>query len=99
LLGREEAGVASKQESLVLRILTPVMKMYTAKCSMSISSEGLECFGGQGYIEDTGLPQILRDSQVLPIWEGTSNIMSLDVLRSILKTNGAVLAALYQDVV
>ena len=40
------------------------MKMFTAKCCMSVVSEGLECFGGQGYIEDTGLPSILRDSQV-----------------------------------
>ena len=38
--------------------------MYTAKMCMSVVSEGLECFGGQGYIEDTGLPTLLRDSQV-----------------------------------
>ena len=36
---------------------------------MSNTSEGLECFGGQGYIEDTGIPRFLRDAQVLPIWE------------------------------
>ncbi|HET7921194.1 MAG TPA: acyl-CoA dehydrogenase family protein, partial [Gammaproteobacteria bacterium] len=40
-----------------------------------------ECFGGQGYIEDTGLPALLRDCQVLSIWEGTTNVLSLDVLR------------------
>ena len=45
-------------------------------------------FGGQGYIEDTGLPSLLRDSQVLSIWEGTTNILSLDVLRSIQKSKG-----------
>ena len=61
---------------------------------MAISSEGLECFGGQGYIEETGLPGILRDAQVLPIWEGTSNVMSLDVLRSASKSGGAVMDAL-----
>lgn len=44
-------------------------------------SEGIECFGGQGYIEDTGLPTLLRDAQVTPIWEGTTNVLSLDVLR------------------
>ena len=49
---------------LLLRLLTPVAKMYTAKMCMSVVSEGLECFGGQGYIEDTGLPTLLRDSQV-----------------------------------
>ena len=39
------------------------------KKAVSNTSEGLECFGGQGYIEDTGIPRFLRDAQVLPIWE------------------------------
>lgn len=64
LLGREEAGVATEQESMVLRILTPISKFFTAKKVMEITSEGLECFGGQGYCEDTGLPSYLRDAQV-----------------------------------
>lgn len=51
-----------------------------------LASEGLESFGGQGYIEDTGLPTFLRDAQVLSIWEGTTNIISLDVIRVILKS-------------
>jgi alkylation response protein AidB-like acyl-CoA dehydrogenase len=38
-------------------------------------------FGGAGYVEDTGLPVLLRDSQVLPIWEGTTNVLALDTLR------------------
>ncbi|XP_047494787.1 acyl-CoA dehydrogenase family member 11-like [Penaeus chinensis] len=98
ILGREEAGVASKDDSLVLRLMTPIMKLFTAKMAMSVVSEGLECFGGQGYIEDTGLPVHLRDAQVLPIWEGTTNIMSLDFLRAVVKTEGQALTALYRDV-
>ncbi|XP_068221564.1 acyl-CoA dehydrogenase family member 11-like isoform X1 [Palaemon carinicauda] len=98
LLGREEAGTATVQERLVLRALTPIAKMFTAKMAMSVVSEGLECFGGQGYIEDTGLPVMLRDAQVLPIWEGTSNIMSLDFLRAVMKTNGEAVASLYEDI-
>nr|XP_045610109.1 acyl-CoA dehydrogenase family member 11-like [Procambarus clarkii] len=98
LLGREEAGVATQEESLILRIVTPILKFFTAKMAMEIVSEGLECFGGQGYIEDTGLPSYLRDAQVLPIWEGTSNIMSLDFLRAVTKTNGKALTALCEDV-
>lgn len=58
-------GVASVEESLVLRTLTPILKFFTAKKAMEIISEGLECFGGQGYIEDTGLPSYLRDAQVI----------------------------------
>jgi alkylation response protein AidB-like acyl-CoA dehydrogenase len=81
LLGREETGVASNTEKMLLRLLTPVAKLYTAKQSIAVVSEVLECFGGQGYIEDTGLPVLLRDCQVLSIWEGTTNVLSLDVLR------------------
>ncbi len=55
---------------------------------MKVTSEGLECFGGFGYLEDSGLPMILRDSQVLPIWGGTTNILSMDVLRAIAKSKG-----------
>jgi hypothetical protein len=60
---------------------------------MSVMSEGLELFGGQGYIEDTGIPKHFRDAQVLPIWEGTTNILSLDVLRAIGKSKGETLLA------
>ncbi|HEU4628715.1 MAG TPA: acyl-CoA dehydrogenase family protein [Gemmatimonadaceae bacterium] len=83
LLGREECGVASTEELLLLRLLTPVAKLYTAKQAITVTSEALEAFGGAGYIEDTGLPRLLRDTQVLSIWEGTTNVLSLDVLRAL----------------
>jgi alkylation response protein AidB-like acyl-CoA dehydrogenase len=83
LLGREECGQASDAELAVLRLLTPVAKLYTAKQAVLVASEALEAFGGAGYVEDTGLPRLLRDAQVLPIWEGTTNVLSLDVLRAI----------------
>ena len=92
-LGLDDAGKIGDQDKLLLRLFMPVAKMYTAKSTMSSLSEGLESFGGQGYIEDTGLPTLFRDGQVLPIWEGTSNVMSLDVLRSIAKSKGEVLMA------
>ncbi|HEY3644929.1 MAG TPA: acyl-CoA dehydrogenase family protein, partial [Gammaproteobacteria bacterium] len=81
LLGRSELEKASQPEKLLLRLLTPIAKLYTAKQSIAVASETLECFGGAGYIEDTGLPRLLRDCQVLSIWEGTTNVLSLDVLR------------------
>ena len=93
-LGLEDCRSIADEDALLLRLMTPVAKMYTAKRSVELVSEGLECFGGQGYIEDTGLPGFLRDAQVLPIWEGTSSVMSLDVLRAIHKTNGEALLAL-----
>ncbi len=83
LLGRVECDRANDTDRLLLRLLTPVAKLYTAKLAVASASEVLECFGGAGYIEDTGLPRLLRDAQVLPIWEGTTNVLSLDVLRVI----------------
>lgn len=85
LLGKEELGKASPQESATLRLLTPIAKLYTAKQAIAVVSEALECFGGAGYVEDTGLPRLLRDTQVLSIWEGTTNVLSLDALRAIEK--------------
>ncbi len=82
LLGRSEAGLASEDERRRLRALIPLAKLTTGKQAVAMASEALECFGGAGYIEDTGLPRLLRDAQVLSIWEGTTNVLSLDVLRA-----------------
>ena len=83
LTGRSEADELEEHEAWLLRLLTPVMKLTTAKQAVSVASEVLESFGGAGYVEDTGLPVLLRDSQVLPIWEGTTNVLALDTLRAL----------------
>ncbi len=83
LLGRREAGEGTEEEERLLRVLTPLAKLTTAKQAVAVASEVLESFGGAGYVEDTGLPRILRDAQVLPIWEGTTNVLSLDALRAL----------------
>jgi acyl-CoA dehydrogenase len=88
LLGRQEAGEASPEERAALRLLTPLAKLLTAKQAVAVASEALEGFGGAGYVEDTGLPVFLRDAQVLPIWEGTTNVLSLDVLRATAREGG-----------
>ena len=87
LLGRQEAGEATNDQLALLRLLIPVAKLYTAKQAVAVASEAVEAFGGAGYIEDTGIPRLLRDAQVLSIWEGTTNVLSLDVLRALEKTN------------
>lgn len=87
LLGKEELKKADEIESGTLRLLIPLVKLYTAKEGVAIASEVIESFGGAGYVEDTGLPQILRNAQVLSIWEGTTNVLSLDALRAIQKEN------------
>jgi alkylation response protein AidB-like acyl-CoA dehydrogenase len=96
LLGRAECGTASESEQALLRLLTPVVKLYTAKQAIAVASEALEAFGGAGYIEDTGLPRLLRDAQVLSIWEGTTNVLSLDVLRAL--DGGGAIEALCGDI-
>src|SRR5690606_29002435 len=81
LLGREECGTASAADSAILRLLVPV------------ASEVVECFGGAGYVEDTGIPRLLRDAQVLSIWEGTTNVLAVDTLRALDTRNTDVLGA------
>jgi hypothetical protein len=79
-IGRHESGEADPGQRALLRLLTPIVKLLTARQAVACVSEAIEAFGGAGYIEDTGIPLILRDAQVLPIWEGTTNVLSLDAL-------------------
>jgi alkylation response protein AidB-like acyl-CoA dehydrogenase len=83
LTGRSETREISDDDAFLLRVLTPIMKLTTGKQAVMVASEVLESFGGAGYVEDTGLPVLLRDSQVLPIWEGTTNVLALDTLRAL----------------
>ena len=83
LLGRSECAIADDNELALLRLLTPLAKLWTGKLAVRIASETCESFGGAGYIENTGIPQLLRDAQVYPIWEGTTNVLALDTLRAI----------------
>jgi hypothetical protein len=96
LLGRCEHG-ADADDKRVLRVLTPLAKLWTGKLAVRIASETCEAFGGAGYIEDTGIPQLLRDAQVFPIWEGTTNVLALDALRALGKDGFDSLSAQLQD--
>lgn len=86
LLGKDETREIGESEAQLLRLFSPIVKLVTGKQAVSVTSEALEAFGGAGYIEDTGLPELLRDAQVLPIWEGTTNVLSLDLLRALSRT-------------
>jgi len=89
LLGLAQAVTASDAQRDRLRLLTPLAKLWTGKLAVAIASECCECFGGAGYLEDTGLPQLLRDAHVFPIWEGTTNVLALDFLRALRGAGGA----------
>jgi len=85
LLGRQEAGELDANGDALLRLVQPVAKLTTGRQTVAAASEVLEAFGGAGYVEDTGLPQLLRDGQVLSIWEGTTNVLSLEAYRALMR--------------
>ncbi|PSP27080.1 acyl-CoA dehydrogenase [Halobacteriales archaeon QH_2_65_14] len=67
----------------LMRLLTPVAKLRTARMAIDTTSYAMEIHGGNGYVEQFVTSRLLRDAQVLPIWEGTENVLSLDVLRAL----------------
>ena len=84
-LGRVEAGAGDAQDVALQRLMTPLAKLWICKLGVHIASETVEAFGGIGYLEDSGIPLLLRDAQVFPIWEGAGNVQALDFLRALEK--------------
>ncbi|HYO61442.1 MAG TPA: acyl-CoA dehydrogenase family protein [Actinomycetota bacterium] len=96
LTGRVEHGAASPDDERVLRGLTPVTKLATARWAVVGTAEAMECLGGVGYCEDSGLPALVRNTHVMPIWEGTTNVLALDLMRATARSGA--LEALLADV-
>jgi putative acyl-CoA dehydrogenase len=67
------------------RIGTAVAKYWTCKRAVPHAAEALECFGGNGYVEESGMPRLYREAPLNGIWEGSGNVISLDVLRALVK--------------
>jgi len=88
LLGKDEAGESQPGQAELLRAFIPIAKLTIARQSVAVLSEVVESFGGAGYVEDTGIPQLLRDAQVFSIWEGTTNVLALDTLRAVQAMDG-----------
>jgi acyl-CoA dehydrogenase len=84
-LDRLEAG--QKKERDAYRMLVPMAKWWSAETAVYVVRECMELMGGNGYIEDFILPKLMRDVNVLPIWEGSGNIIVLDILRALDKTD------------
>ena len=95
LMGRVEHGVASESEAGLLRGLTPLTKLATGRWSIAAVTEAMEAVGGVGYCEDSTLPALVRNTHVIPIWEGTTNVLALDFLRASARTGA--LEALVED--
>jgi putative acyl-CoA dehydrogenase len=73
------------EEPAFRRFGTAVMKYWVCKRAAAHAAEALECLGGNGYVEESGLPLLYRDAPLSGIWEGSGNVMALDVLRALVK--------------
>ncbi|MFI1396957.1 acyl-CoA dehydrogenase family protein [Streptomyces sp. NPDC020681] len=70
-------------ERAFLRLAVPAAKYWVTKRCTPTVAESLECLGGNGYVEESGLPRLLRESPLNSIWEGSGNVQALDVLRAL----------------
>ncbi|MER5206310.1 acyl-CoA dehydrogenase family protein [Streptomyces sp. NPDC002825] len=90
-------GGGSEQERALLRIAVPAAKYWVTKRCTPLVAEALECLGGNGYVEESGMPRLLRESPLNSVWEGSGNVQALDVVRA-LRTEPAALDALLREV-
>jgi putative acyl-CoA dehydrogenase len=89
-LARAFDGGEDASESAYRRLMTPVTKYWVCKTAPALVGEAMECLGGNGYVEEGGFPLLYREVPVNAIWEGSGNVMCLDVLRVIEKERDAV---------
>ncbi len=85
-----DAGEGDEHEAALVRLLTPIVKYWTCKRAPQHAAEALECLGGIGYVEESDLPRLLRQSPVNGVWEGSGNVICLDVLRAMARAPEAV---------
>ncbi|MCX5086092.1 acyl-CoA dehydrogenase family protein [Streptomyces sp. NPDC001939] len=86
----------SEQERAFLRIAVPAAKYWVTKRCTPVAAEALECLGGNGYVEESGMPRLLRESPLNSIWEGSGNVQALDVLRALQREPQALNAFLQE---
>lgn len=80
----------TEQERAFLRIAVPAAKYWVTKRCSAVVGEALECLGGNGYVEESGMPRLLREAPLNSIWEGSGNVQALDVLRALQREPGAL---------
>lgn len=86
-----------EQERALLRIAVPAAKYWVTKRCAPLAVEAAECLGGNGYVEESGMPRLVRESPLNSVWEGAGNIQALDVLRA-LRREPAALDAYLREV-
>jgi putative acyl-CoA dehydrogenase len=92
-----DADAHDEHEQRIKRLVTPIIKYWTCKRAPQHAAEALECLGGAGYIEESDLPRLFRQSPVNGVWEGSGNVICLDVLRAIAR-EPAALDAYWEEV-
>ncbi len=78
-------GYDESEQATFRRFATAVMKYWVCKRAPAHAGEALECLGGNGFVEDSGMPLLYRDAPLNSIWEGSGNVAALDVLRALVK--------------
>jgi putative acyl-CoA dehydrogenase len=81
-----DASVRDEKERLLSRILAPVAKYWVCKRAPAVAAEALECLGGNGYVEEHVLARLYREAPLNGLWEGSGNVICLDVLRVLQRT-------------
>jgi putative acyl-CoA dehydrogenase len=81
-----DAGENDSDAQQFKRLATAVGKFWTCKRAPNHAFESLECLGGAGYVEESGMPRLYREAPLASIWEGSGNVMSLDVLRALTRS-------------
>ena len=92
-----DADPNDEHEQRIKRLATPVIKYWTCKRAPQHAAEALECLGGAGYVEESDLPRLFRQSPLNGVWEGSGNVICLDVLRA-LRAEPAALDAYWDEV-
>ncbi|MGK5632735.1 acyl-CoA dehydrogenase family protein [Streptomyces sp. URMC 123] len=87
-----DAGGESDRQ--FLRLAVPAAKYWVTKRCPPLAAEALECLGGNGYVEESGMPRLLREAPLNSIWEGSGNVQALDVLRALQREPAAINAFL-----
>jgi putative acyl-CoA dehydrogenase len=87
---------AEPNEAAYMRLLTPAIKYWVCKSAPGFLYEAMECLGGNGYVEEGILARHYRESPVNAIWEGSGNVMCLDVLRALSREPDAAAAVLQE---
>jgi putative acyl-CoA dehydrogenase len=78
-----DADPTDEHEQRIKRLVTPIIKYWTCKRAPQHAAEALECLGGAGYVEESDLPRLFRQSPLNGVWEGSGNVICLDVLRAL----------------